>query len=214
MARYPKEFKQQIIDEYISGSSISQLKIKYQLDYSTIKRWLKGIPDNLTGRFYQKYEIFDTYAYIYIKYHEDYKFAIIDVDDVEKCRQLGVWSIGKNGYILNCKTGTYLHRFVMNCPQGIEVDHIYHNLLDCRKQSLRLSTSAQQKMNTRLRKDNTSGHRGVSFEPLRNKWCVRVRNGDKSIRKRFNTYEDACKFCDEKLEELHQEFRYQNSCTQ
>ena len=210
-SKYSKDFKQQIVDEYVGGSSINQLKIKYQLDYDTIKRWLKGIPDNNTGRFYQKYEIFGDYAYIYVKYHGDYKLVTIDAEDVEKCKQLGIWSIDKNGYISNCKTRTYLHRFVMDAPKNVEVDHIYHDLLDCRKQSLRLANSSQQKMNTHLRKDNISGHRGVSFEPSRNKWVVRVQSHGKLIRKRFASYEDACSFCDEKLAELHQDFRYRES---
>lgn len=208
MTRYPTELKQQVIQEYIEGESINHLSIKYSISYSAISKWLKNVPDNHTGRFYQQYDILDDYARIHIKYHGEYKFALIDKDDVERCKSVGIWSMGKNGYIMNCKTGIYLHRFIMNCPDDMEVDHIYHDLLDCRKSKLRLSNSSQQKMNTHIRKDNTSGHRGVYFDSSRNKWCVNIKNSEKRIMKRFDNYEDACEFCDKMLLELHQEFRY------
>ena len=217
MSRYSQEIKDTIVNEYISGQSINRLAAKYKIHYSTIRHWVKDLPDNGTGRFYQKYEIKEDYAEIYIKTKEDYIKALIDIEDVDKCKSVGIWSITKAGYVINCKSGIYLHRFVMDCPKDIEVDHIFHDLLDNRKSMLRYATSSQQKMNTKLRVDNVSGHRGVYYDSQRNKWAVNIRNKTKRIMKRFDSYEEACKFCDEKINELHQNYKYmeeekQNEC--
>ena len=200
-----------VLNEYQNGDSIVSLTKKYNIDRGTIKKWLikYNIDDNFTGRFSQKYEIENDIAYIYIKDHGSIQKAMIDIEDVDKCKKVGIWSLTKDGYIINCKTGTYLHRYIMNCPDDLEVDHIYHNLLDNRKSQLRIATSSQQKMNTRRRKDNISGHRGVYFDNDRQKWAVHLKDGDKRVTKRFDLYDDAVEYCELKLNEIHQEFKYQ-----
>ena len=208
---YEQSFIDKILNEYQAGESIASLVKMYNVDRCTIKKWLTkyNIADNFTGRFSQKYDIQDDRAYIYIKDHDSFQKAIIDAEDVDKCKKIGIWSLTKAGYIINCKTGIYLHRYVMNCPDDLEVDHIYHNLLDNRKSKLRIATSSQQKMNTKLRKDNTSGHRGIYFDSDREKWAVHLKDGDKRVAKRFDSYDDAVKYCESKLDEIHQNFRYQ-----
>ena len=208
MNKYSQEIKDTIREEYIGGQSISGLATKYNIPYATIKDWIKKLPSNGTGRFYQRYEIKEDYAEIYIKNKNSYVIALIDIEDVDRCKKLGIWSLAKNGYITNCKTGVYLHRFVMNCPDNLEIDHIYHNLLDNRKSKLRESTSSEQKMNTKLRKDNTSGHRGVYYDKSRNTWNVHLKKDNLRIAKRFSSYEDAVEFCKEKIKELQGEFQY------
>lgn len=109
---------------------------------------------------------------------------------------------------MNCKNNLYLHRFIINCPDDLEVDHIYHNLLDNRKSQLRITTSIQQKYNTKLRIDNTSGHRGLYWDKERQKWHVSIKNGNEHIHKRFDDYNEACKFIDNKFDEWHGEYKY------
>ena len=175
-----------------------------------MRKWMEkyNIPDNYTGRFSQKYTVYDDYAEIWVKHHGDFVKVLIDIEDVGRCKAVGIWSVTKAGYIVNCATKTYLHRFVMNCPSDLEVDHINHDLLDCRKQNLRIATSSQQKMNTKIRKNNRSGHRGVSWCSERSKWLVNIRNKFSRIVKRFDRYKDACEFADKVLEELHGEYQY------
>ena len=199
-----------VINEYISGNSIHELSIKYGVHDDTIRKWLskRNIPNNGTGRFCQKYIIHNDYAEIYIKSKGSFVKALIDIEDVEKCRNFGIWSVTKDGYIINCKSGIYLHRFVMDCPDDIEVDHKFHNPLDNRKSKLRLATSSQQKMNTHIRKDNKSGHRGVYYDKQRNTWNVHLKSGDCRITKRFKEYEDAVSFCEEKMKEIQGDFQY------
>lgn len=208
MNKYSQEIKNTIKEEYIGGQSISGLAAKYNIPYATIKTWIKGLPSNGTSRFYQRYEIKEDYAEIYIKNKDSYVIALIDIEDVDKCKNLGIWSLSKNGYIINCKTGIYLHRFVMNCPNDLEIDHIYHNLLDNRKSKLRKATSSEQKMNTKLRKDNTSGHRGIYYDKARNTWNVHLKKDKLRIAKRFSSYDEAVEFCEEKIKELQGEFQY------
>lgn len=213
---YEQSFIDIVLSEYQDGESISKLSKKHNIDRTTIKKWLfkYNIEDNFTGRFSQKYEIQNDVAYIYIKDHGLFQKAIIDAEDVDKCKKIGIWSLTKAGYIINCKTGIYLHRYVMNCPDDLEVDHIHHNILDNRKSKLRIATSSQQKMNTKLRKDNTSGHRGIYFDSDRQKWAVYLKDGNKRVAKRFNSYDDAVKYCEAKLNEIHQSFKYQETTIQ
>lgn len=208
---YEQSFIDIVLKAYKNGESVASLAKMYNIDRRTIQKWLSkyNIADNFSGRFSQKYEIQDDIAYIYIKDKSSFQKAIIDAEDVDKCKEIGIWSLTKAGYIINCKTGIYLHRYIMNCPNDLEIDHVHHNLLDNRKSQLRFATSSQQKMNTKRRKDNTSGHRGVYFDTDRQKWAVHLKDGDKRIAKRFNSYEDAVKYCEIKLDEIHQEFKYQ-----
>lgn len=59
-----------------------------------------------------------------------------------------------------------LHRFIMGDPVGMVVDHINRNTLDNRKCNLRIVTQSDNCQNQGLRKDSTTGFKGVS-------WCNR-----------------------------------------
>lgn len=213
MYRYSEKEISVVINEYIKGQSICKLSIKYGIPKDTIRKWLfkRKIQNNGTGRFHQEYIIHDDYAEICIKSKGDYIKTLIDIEDVERCKNFGIWSVNKNGYVINCKSGIYLHRFIMSCPDGIEIDHKFHNTLDNRKSKLRFATSSQQKMNTRTRKDNKSGHRGIYFDKQRNTWNVHLKSGNNRIAKRFKEYNNAVSFCEEKIKELQGEFRYEEA---
>lgn len=213
MTKYSQEFIEYIISEYSSGYSVAELSRKYHIDVTTIRKWLNihNTPFNGTDRFHQKYDVYDDFAEIYIKSNGGFVKAIIDIDDVDRCKNFGIWSLTKGGYVINYKNGMYLHRFIMNCPEGVEVDHIEHNTLDNRKSKLRLASSSQQKMNTRIRKDNKSGHRGVYYDKSRNTWNVHLKSGDKRIAKRFKNIDDAIVFCEEKMFELQNDFMYKGA---
>lgn len=96
----------------------------------------------------------------------------IDLDDVDRCKE-HCWSDGK-GYVSSSK-GLRLHRFIMNCPDNLVVDHIYHDTLDNRKSQLRICTGQQNAINQKLRQDNTSGVKGISWCNQANKWRVQIK---------------------------------------
>jgi hypothetical protein len=56
-----------------------------------------------------------------------------------------------------------LHRFLMNAPDGVFVDHQNGNTLDNRKANLRLCTQAENTRNQKLNKRSSTGFKGVRF---------------------------------------------------
>lgn len=73
-----------------------------------------------------------------------------------------------------------------------EVDHINGNKLDNKLTNLRLASRAQNNANMLLRKDNTSGFKGVSWRPHNKKWVARMSvNGKRKTIGHFATKEEA-----------------------
>lgn len=57
------------------------------------------------------------------------------------------WHLLANRYAANGHD--YLHRLIMNAPEGKVVDHLNHNTLDCRKKNLRIVSQTENCKNTR-----------------------------------------------------------------
>lgn len=72
-----------------------------------------------------------------------------------------------------------------------EIDHIDGNTLNDAWNNLREATSSQQKMNTKKRKDNTSGVKGVSFSKSNQKWQAYIHDKRKINLGYFASKEDA-----------------------
>lgn len=64
-----------------------------------------------------------------------------------------------------------LHRFLMNDPKGVQVDHINRNPLDNRKENLRLGSAPENQQNT-LARGGASKFKGVSWFSRRGRWRV------------------------------------------
>ena len=151
---------------------------------------------------------YDDYAEIIIydnNYNEKTR-VLIDIEDSEKVKDFK-WYIDKNEYIVSkCKKtghkGLYLHRFIMNCPEDMVVDHINHNTLDNRKSNLRICT---QHENTFNKKEN-GNDKGVFLRG--NKWIAQISYNYKNIYLgRFDTYEEALKVRKEAEIKYFGEFR-------
>jgi hypothetical protein len=123
-----------------------------------------------------------------------YKF-IIDKDDFEKVCD-GNWYEDKAGYIegrVN-RHKIKLHRFIINCPKELEVDHINHDKSDNRKCNLRIVTRSQNNMNHKLRKNSKSGKTGVNWYERGKKWEAGITVNKKHIYLgRYNNLADAIK---------------------
>ena len=195
-----------LFEDYYNIMPIKEICKKYNISDWDLYDYMKA--NNIPNRRYnQKYKLYDDYAEIYIRKGRDYVKALIDIEDVERCKEIGIWSLTNAGYVMNCKKDIYLHRFIMNASSDIEIDHINHNPLDNRKSQLREATSSQQKMNTKKRIDNTSGHRGVYFDKSRGTWNININFSGMSFRKRYKTKEEAFKKADEIYDKYFGEFK-------
>jgi hypothetical protein len=122
------------------------------------------------------------------------------------------WSIGKRGYVVASIGGKVvsLHRLIMGYP-SIEVDHINQNKLDNRRANLRLATRSQNEANKPLRKDNTSGYRGVTWDAQHSKWRVQIQWDKKMYRLgRYVDIDEAVRVRDKVAKKLHGEFAWLN----
>jgi hypothetical protein len=63
----------------------------------------------------------------------------------------------------------YMHREILNAPDGLHGDHINGDTLDNRRSNLRLATSAQNAWNRDKYKNNTTGYKGVTYDKGRGK---------------------------------------------
>lgn len=220
--RHNKDEIEQVVSEYIDGASIQELCAKYNLAFGTVQAWLikrncirnyKPYRLKTGSRITQDYILHDDYAEIKIRRKDGLSYIKIDLDDVEKCREYGIWSIGGNGYAASKSKETgkmvYLHRFVMNiCDNKILVDHINHNLLDCRKSNLRIATMTQNMMNQHKRVDNTTGVRGVTYDKGRTKWVGHLTVDGVTNRKRFDTFNEAVAYRKELEDKYFGEFNF------
>lgn len=97
-----------------------------------------------------------------------------------------VWlgAVNENGYgiIWDGKRTVRVHRWNWEChhgpiPVGADIDHRCGVRLCCNPDHLRLATRKQNMENlTTLYRNNTSGIRGVSWDPRYSKWRVRVKH--------------------------------------
>lgn len=97
------------------------------------------------------------------------KFALVDDDDYEYINQWK-WCVKqcKQNYyagrriIFNGKYKfLYMHRFINNTENNLQVDHIDHNGLNNQRNNLRNCTCKQNRMNQKGR--SKSGYRGVTY---------------------------------------------------
>lgn len=127
----------------------------------------------------------------------------------------------QKGYVLICLDNVkyYAHRLaylIMTGEQPVgEIDHKDSDPKDISKRSdnrwenLRLATSSKQKCNIGLRKDNTSGYRGVWWHKQCQKWCAEIRYEGVSYKLGlFLTEEEAYAAYCLKAAELHGDYRH------
>lgn len=92
------------------------------------------------------------------------------------------WYLDKVGYVLSTRhlwgKNAKLHRVIIGAKPGEIIDHKNGNRLDNRRRNLRLATFTGNAVNTKPRKDNTSGYRGVFYcSDCKKKWRACIRSG-------------------------------------
>ena len=85
-----------------------------------------------------------------------------------------------------------MHRVLSEAGDEQYVDHINCNGLDNRRANLRIATNAQNNRNARLRRDNTTGFKGVTLDRHSSKWRARIKyDGRQLDLGLFDSPEDA-----------------------
>ena len=119
----------------------------------------------------------------------------------KKTKQYLKHHINTNGYIRMClwknnkEKRIYLHRllalhFIPNPHNYPVVDHIDRNPKNNSLSNLRWATQSMNMRNTKIRCDNTSGHKNIYYASERDRWLFRS-FGDKTYNKYFKTKTDA-----------------------
>ncbi len=89
----------------------------------------------------------------------------------------------------------------------MDIDHINGNKSDNRIDNLRLATFSENSWNAEKRSDNTSGHKGVSFDKRRGVWVAYINAyGKRKHLGRFYLIEDAYKAYEKASIDIHGEF--------
>lgn len=143
------------------------------------------------------------------------KVAIVDDEDFDRVSEYRWFYRGLHGrssveyairtFYRDGKHRTvYLHRFILDAPHGVEVDHIDRNGLNNRRSNIRLATRSLNEAN----KDHPlgkSGFRGV--HPMRSKWRGQIMVNQVTYRSTyFSDPVDAARWYDEQARKHFGEF--------
>lgn len=146
---------------------------------------------------------------------EDYKVvmcsrgSLIKVSncDYDKVKDI-IWTSSR-GYLHNSAYGS-LHRFILDAPKDMVVDHISRDISDNRRENLRICNHRENLLNSKSER-GISSYKGVQFNKRHNKWTASITFMGKTFR--IGTFTDeieAAKAYDKKAKELFGEFAYLN----
>jgi hypothetical protein len=150
------------------------------------------------------------------------KVSLIDDDDADRVQDYK-WTLffnprngkryAKRG--IQCKgkkqQTIYLHRFLMDAPAHLHVDHINGDGLDNRRTNLRLVTPSQNQYNMKRQADTATGFKGVQFDKRKKRYYARITSCGKTYALGgHSTAEAAAHAYDAKAVELFGEFALLN----
>jgi hypothetical protein len=136
---------------------------------------------------------------------------IFDRDDLELVKK-HTWSVAK-GHIRTAQKNksVYLHSFLIELPEGQEVDYINRNKRDVRRSNLRPVTRMQNTWNNSLRKDSASGYRGVCYDKRGGRYMAYINaNKTRTYLGYFNDAESAALAYDRAALKMHGEYAFTN----
>jgi len=109
------------------------------------------------------------------------------------------------------RTVESMHKFIMNTPESLCIDHIDRNPLNNTRKNLRLSTKAENLRNRSKQVNNKSGYKGVCWNKQAQKYHAQITHKGKRIHLGYyRNAEDAARVYDLKAKELFGEFAYLN----
>ena len=142
------------------------------------------------------------------------KVALVDDEDYEWLKQYKWCCASGKGLVYATRQSrgksVFMHRIILNTPQGMHTDHINHDGLDNRRCNLRICTNSQNQANGNIRKDNTTGRKGTTWDKNKRKYLARIKfHGRYAHIGYFDKIEDAANAYNAKAKELFGEFAYQ-----
>lgn len=139
------------------------------------------------------------------------KVALIDDEDAHLAEFK--WHARHNGrnlwYAARCvgpqRRTVSLHRVIL--PGCVQVDHINGDGLDNRRANLRPASARENQFNGRMRADNTTGYKGVTWDARDRVWRARVNaKGRRMSLGSFHDPVEAARAYDEAARRLFGEF--------
>ncbi len=149
------------------------------------------------------------------------KYALVDDDDFERVNRWkwcasktnqGHIAMRKHCFEKNKWVTLKMHRFIMNPPRNLQIDHKNHEKLDNRKCNLRICTATQNAANQKPRAGYSSKYKGVRWREDEKVWVSEIKINRKRIYiGRFKKQLLAAIAYDAKAKELFGEFAYTNA---
>lgn len=123
--------------------------------------------------------------------------AIVDIENYETIKKYK-WSLRNGngyGYVRAPIDGGFIDLAVLiigSPPEGLLIDHADRDPLNNKISNLRFASKSQNAMNSKVRKDNSSGFKGVSLNRNKRKWRAYISiNGQQQHLGTFVAQEDA-----------------------
>ncbi len=138
------------------------------------------------------------------------KYALVDDNDYDFLMKWkwcfnGRCAVRHSRKLEKGKTSIFMHRVILQTPDGLDTDHKNQNALDNRRNNLRVCSRSENMGNRGKQINNTVGFKGIVWH--KNRWVARVRGKNKKMHiGRFDNKIEAARAYDKMAIEVFGEF--------